>query len=175
MGSQQPPLATLFLLGMLGEYPAGASARVPGLRVQGGNVSSSLGLFLGSAFSPLRSFTVGGVGANSPCSALSPACPTPVPQLCFSLGLLGLTVSFQARSMINQTQPRNQVVQPPLMRASPCRCPCPMSVQPLLGCLWRPENRHLLGSSNDALGRAAEAGWGRPLGTHLSRCQRGTS
>lgn len=97
------------------------------------------------------------------------------PTLLLSWPAEGLTVPFQARSMINQTQPRNQVVQPPLMRASPCRSPCPMSVQPLLGCLWRPENRHLLGSSNDALGRVAEAGWGRPLRTHLSRCQRRTS
>lgn len=39
----QLPLAALCLLGVLGEYP-GASARVPGLGVQGGDARAPLGL-----------------------------------------------------------------------------------------------------------------------------------
>lgn len=78
MGSQQLSLATLFLLGMLGEYPAGASARVPGLRVQGGNVSSSLGLSLGSALSPLWS-VLEGLGPTAPAQLSAPLVPPQYP------------------------------------------------------------------------------------------------
>lgn len=80
MGSQQPPLAALYLLGVLGEYPSGAAAKGPRLGVQGRRCQFSPWSDSGPACHLSRgSRKVGAsripVCSSSPSSALCPACP----------------------------------------------------------------------------------------------------
>lgn len=102
MGSQRPPRAALYLLGVLGEYPAGASARVPGLGVQGRNARSSLGLALGPHVASLEHH--GGLGPPESLSVLTapaplsaPLSPRPAPHVRFPLALWGAWLDHSRR------------------------------------------------------------------------------
>lgn len=94
MGSQQPLLAALYLLGVLGEYLAGASARVPGLP----GAREKRQVFPWSGSGPTchvsgASWRAGPLGSLSvlaaPAQLSGPLGPRPAPHARFPLALWG--------------------------------------------------------------------------------------
>lgn len=100
MGSQQLPLAALFLLGVLGEYPRwgvcrGTWAQGTGRKCQFFPWPVSGARTVTSLEHPGGLWPPGSLSATADCRscwALGPLVPPLVPQLCFSLAPLGASL-----------------------------------------------------------------------------------